>query len=128
MKSTRVQAAVLVTAAVAGYAGAAAFSALAAPALPVITDWGPGDGLTRYALTATSGSASPALLAALEDVDAGGLHQPRVVGLETQAPLGDRGLDVAVGQQHVAESREPTRSPLRANRRTAAQAPLPSRR
>lgn len=55
----RVQAMVLVTAAVAGYAGAAAFSALAAPALPVLTDRGPVDGLTRYVLTATSGSAPP---------------------------------------------------------------------
>jgi serine protease len=69
MKSKRVQAMVLATAAVAGYGGAAAFSALAAPALPVITDWGPGDGLTRYVLTAASGAASPELLAALESVD-----------------------------------------------------------
>ncbi len=69
MKSTRVQALVLVTAAVAGYGGAAAFSALAAPALPVITDWGPGDGLTRYVLTAASGTASPDLLAGPEDVE-----------------------------------------------------------
>ena len=49
------------------------------------------------------------------DVDARGLHQPRVVGLQAEAPLGDRGLDVAVGQQHGAESRESLRSLLRAN-------------
>ena len=49
------------------------------------------------------------------DVDARGLHQRRVVGLEPEPPLGDRGLDVAVGQQHGAESRESPRSPLRAN-------------
>jgi hypothetical protein len=69
MKSKRIQAIVLATAAVAGYGGAAAYSALAAPVLPVITDWGPGDGLTRYVLTAASGTASPELLAGLEDVD-----------------------------------------------------------
>ncbi|TQN41056.1 subtilisin family serine protease [Blastococcus colisei] len=69
MKSKRVQAMVLATAAVAGYGGAAAFSAVAAPALPVITDWGPGDGLTRYVLTATSGTTSPELLAGLGGVD-----------------------------------------------------------
>lgn len=65
------QAAVLVTAAVAGYAGAAAFSALAAPALPpvaVATDFGPGDGLTRYALTAQPGALDDDLLAALDAV------------------------------------------------------------
>src|SRR3954465_3320476 len=39
------------------------------------------------------------------DVDARGLHQPGVVGLEPEPPLGDRGLDVAIGQQHGAESR-----------------------
>ncbi|MFD2092946.1 S8 family serine peptidase [Blastococcus deserti] len=69
MKSTRIQAMILATAAVAGYAGAAAFSALAAPALPLITSWGPGDGLTRYVLTLSSGTASPELLAGLEVVD-----------------------------------------------------------
>jgi serine protease len=69
MSIKRVQAMVLATAAVAGYAGAAAYSALAAPVLPVITDWGSGDGLTRYVLTASAGAASPELLAALDDVD-----------------------------------------------------------
>ncbi|TFV92291.1 hypothetical protein E4P40_03595, partial [Blastococcus sp. CT_GayMR20] len=69
MKSKRVQAIVLTAAVAAGYAGAATFSALAAPSLPVISDWGPGDGLTRYVLTAVNGAASPALLADLERVD-----------------------------------------------------------
>ena len=46
---------VLVTASVAGYAGAAAFSALALPAVEVVSDFGPGDGLTRYVLTADDG-------------------------------------------------------------------------
>jgi hypothetical protein len=41
MKSKRVQAIVLVAALAAGYGGAAAFTALAGPALPVITDWAP---------------------------------------------------------------------------------------
>jgi serine protease len=69
MKSKRVQAMVLATAAVAGYGLAAAYTALAAPALPVISDWGPGDGLTRYVLTSADGAMSPALLADLERVD-----------------------------------------------------------
>jgi hypothetical protein len=46
---------VLVTASVAGYAGAAAYSALASPAVPLVSDFGPGDGLTRYVLTADAG-------------------------------------------------------------------------
>jgi subtilisin family serine protease len=50
---------VLVTASVAGYAGAAAFSALAFTAVPVAADFGAGDGLTRYVLTADAG-VSPA--------------------------------------------------------------------
>ncbi|MET0763585.1 MAG: S8 family serine peptidase [Blastococcus sp.] len=66
MKSKRVQALVLATAVVAGYAGAAAFSAWAQPAVPIATDFGPDDGLTRYVLTATSGTASDDLLAELE--------------------------------------------------------------
>ena len=69
MKSKRVQALVLATAIVAGYAGAAAFSAWALPAVPVATGFGPDDGLTRYVLTASSGTASDELLAALEATD-----------------------------------------------------------
>jgi serine protease len=69
MTTKRVQAMVLATAAVAGYAGAAVLTASAAPAVPVVSDWGPGDGLTRYVLTAASGPAGPDLLATLEDVD-----------------------------------------------------------
>ncbi|SHN84686.1 Serine protease, subtilisin family [Geodermatophilus obscurus] len=53
---------VLVSASVAGYAGAAAYSALASPAVPLVSDFGPGDGLTRYVLTADEGVA-PADLA-----------------------------------------------------------------
>ncbi|TFV67289.1 UNVERIFIED_ORG: hypothetical protein E4P37_03820 [Bacillus sp. AZ43] len=69
MKSKRIQALVLATAAVAGYAGAAAFTASAEPAVPVVSDWGPGDGLTRYVLTSVHGAASPEQLAGLEEVD-----------------------------------------------------------
>ncbi|WP_116450799.1 S8 family serine peptidase [Blastococcus litoris] len=69
MTNKRLQAMVLATAAVAGYAGAAAVVATAAPELPVITDWGPGDGLSRYVLTSVSGAAAADLLSALEDVD-----------------------------------------------------------
>lgn len=71
MTSKRVQAMVLATAAVAGYAGAAAITAAAAPALPsvaVASDFGPGDGLTRYALTAQPGALDDGLLAALDAV------------------------------------------------------------
>ncbi len=52
MKSKRVQALILAAAVAAGYAGAAAYSAWALPSVPVATDFGPGDGLTRYVLTA----------------------------------------------------------------------------
>jgi subtilisin family serine protease len=69
MKSMRVQALVLTTAVVAGYAGAAAFSAWSQPAVPIATGFGPDDGLTRYVLTATSGTASEDLLAELERTD-----------------------------------------------------------
>ncbi len=66
----RTQAAVLVAAAVAGYTGAAVYSALASPTLPpllVATDFGPGDGLTRYVVTAATGDVAP-LLGVLEAV------------------------------------------------------------
>jgi hypothetical protein len=49
------------------------------------------------------------------DVDARGLHERLVVGLDAQPPLGDRSRDVAVREQHGAESRE---GPL--SRRTTA--------
>ena len=48
---------VLVASSVAGYAGAATFSAFAFPAVAVASDFGPGDGLTRYVLTADAGLA-----------------------------------------------------------------------
>ena len=69
MESTRVQAFVLATAMVAGYAGAATFPAWGLPAVPVATGVGPDDGLTRYVVTAASGNASDDLLAALEATD-----------------------------------------------------------
>ncbi|MCW2705168.1 MAG: peptidase and in kexin sedolisin [Blastococcus sp.] len=68
MKSKRVQALILAAAVAAGYAGAAAYSAWALPSVPVATDFGPGDGLTRYVLTAASGDAT-GLLAGLEATD-----------------------------------------------------------
>src|SRR3954454_3778015 len=69
MRGMRAKAAVvLVAAAVLGYAGAAAYSALAGPSVAVATDFGPDDGLTRYVLTAASGTATPELLGALEHV------------------------------------------------------------
>ncbi|MGY2129688.1 S8 family serine peptidase [Blastococcus sp. SYSU DS0617] len=78
MKSKRIQALVLVSALAFGYAGAAAYSAWAAPAvppLPVATGFGPGDGLTRYVVTA-SGSDQAALLAELEAVEGVAHAQP----------------------------------------------------
>jgi len=53
MTSKRVQALVLTAAVAAGYAGAAAYSAWALPSVAVASDFGPGDGLTRYVLTAS---------------------------------------------------------------------------
>ncbi|SEK89516.1 IPT/TIG domain-containing protein [Blastococcus sp. DSM 46786] len=67
MTSKRVLGAVLTGAVVAGYAGAAAWSAWAAPTIEEATGFGPGDGLTRYALTAQAGVAGD-LLGALEAV------------------------------------------------------------
>ncbi|WP_369256267.1 S8 family serine peptidase [Geodermatophilus amargosae] len=64
----RTQAVVLVTAVVTGYAGAAAYTALAAPAVPVAEDFGPGDGLDRYVVTAEDGNAA-ALLGTLTALD-----------------------------------------------------------
>ena len=63
------------------------------------------------------------------DVDARGLHQPGVVGLDAEASLGDRGRDVAVAQQHGAESRErpgSARGTLRDNYPTGALIPVSS--
>ena len=68
MKSKRVQALILAAAVAAGYAGAAAYSAWALPSVPVVTDFGPGDGLTRYVLTASAGDAT-GLLPALESTE-----------------------------------------------------------
>ena len=95
MKSRPVQALVMVTAVVAGYAGAAAFSALAAPVLPVVTDWGPGDGLTRYVLTAATGTTSPQLLRVVEDVD----------GVVSAQPLSDGRALVATEALRPADLR-----------------------
>src|SRR3954464_8034299 len=66
--SKRVQALVLAAAVAGGYAGAAAYSAWALPSVAVATDFGPGDGLTRYVLTASPGDAS-GLLAELTATD-----------------------------------------------------------
>src|SRR4051812_36022044 len=60
---------VLVTASVAGYAGAAAYSALASPAGPVVNDFGPGDGLIRYVLTADEGVSPADLVGAVTPAD-----------------------------------------------------------
>jgi serine protease len=68
MTNKRAQALVLATAIVAGYAGAAGYSTWGTDSVPVATGFGPDDGLTRYALTAVSGNASPELLAGLETV------------------------------------------------------------
>src|SRR4051812_28541352 len=69
MKRERVQAVVLAAALAVGYAGAAVYSAMAAPSLPIITDFGPGDGLTRFVLTAQNDVATPDLVHSLESVD-----------------------------------------------------------
>src|SRR3954452_22532949 len=69
MKSKRVQAVVLAAAVAVGYAGAAVYSAWGMPSVAVADGYGPGDGLTRFVLTADSGDASPDLLSALRSVD-----------------------------------------------------------
>jgi subtilisin family serine protease len=69
MKSTRIQALVLAAAVALGYGGAAAWTAMAEPSLPVVGDWGDGDGLTRYVVTAAAGTAPADLLTGLEAVD-----------------------------------------------------------
>lgn len=69
MKSKRVQALVLAAALAAGYGGAAAWTALAAPSLAVVTDFGPGDGLTRYVVSAAAGSPVDDLVTGLDAVD-----------------------------------------------------------
>ncbi len=68
--SRRTQAVVLVTAAATGFAGAATVVALAAPPVAEAEDWGPGDGLDRYVVTADGGDAGALLgtLAALDGV------------------------------------------------------------
>ncbi|TFV51994.1 S8 family serine peptidase [Blastococcus sp. TF02A_35] len=68
MTSKRAMGIVLTTAVVAGYAGAAVWSAWAEPGIELAGGYGEGDGLTRYALTTEAGTADPALLAALEAV------------------------------------------------------------
>ena len=99
MKSKRIQALVLATALVAGYTGAAAFSAWGLPAVPVATGFGPDDGLTRFVLTASSGTASDDLLAALEAtagvVDAQRLRDGRA--LVATEGLGPHHLEVVPG-------------------------------
>ncbi|WP_143018754.1 S8 family serine peptidase [Geodermatophilus sp. DSM 45219] len=78
----------LVTASVAGYAGAAAVSALALPAVQEATDFGPGDGLSRYVLTADQGVPPAELVAALGSAD--GVVNAQPVG-------GDRVLVATAG-------------------------------
>ncbi|MCU1619434.1 MAG: peptidase and in kexin sedolisin, partial [Modestobacter sp.] len=67
--SRRVRAVAVVAAALTGFGGAAAVDALASPAIAVADGFGPGDGLTRYVVTAATGDATPDLLAALDRLD-----------------------------------------------------------
>ncbi|CCG05484.1 S8 family serine peptidase [Blastococcus saxobsidens] len=66
MTSKRVLGVTLTSAVVAGYAGAAVWSAWAAPPIEQATGFGDGDGLTRYVLTADTTAGD--LLAELESV------------------------------------------------------------
>ncbi len=79
----------LVTASVADYAGAAAFSALASPAVPVAADFDPGDGLTRYVLTADEGLAPGDLVRAVAPAD--GVVNAQPVGTD-RVLVATRGL------------------------------------
>nr|WP_147252313.1 S8 family serine peptidase [Blastococcus sp. TF02A-30] len=94
MKSKRIQALVLASAVAVGYGGAAAWTAMATPSLPVVSDWGDGDGLTRYVVSASTGTVTADLLAGLQDVD----------GVVSAQPLSDgRALVAADGlaPQHL---------------------------
>ncbi|MCZ2838168.1 S8 family serine peptidase [Modestobacter sp. VKM Ac-2985] len=59
----------VVAAALTGFGGAAAVDALVGPPLPVAEGFGPGDGLTRYVVTAAAGDATPEFLAGLDQQD-----------------------------------------------------------
>ena len=61
----RLRAIAVVAAALTGFGSAAAVDALAEPPLEIADGFGPGDGLTRYVVAASSGDATPELLAAL---------------------------------------------------------------
>ncbi|WP_157944137.1 S8 family serine peptidase, partial [Blastococcus atacamensis] len=68
MTSKRVMGIVLTSAVVAGYAGAAVWSAWAQPSVELVAGYGEGDGLTRYVLTAQPGTAGSDLLTSLDAV------------------------------------------------------------
>ena len=114
MMRKRVQALVLATAIVAGYAGAAAFSACGLPAVPVATGFGPDDGLTRFVLTSSSGTASDELIAALE---ARGLPYLLATNNSTATPAEYvtrmAGYGVAVTEAHIQTSATATRDFLK---------------
>ncbi|SNS87035.1 Serine protease, subtilisin family [Geodermatophilus pulveris] len=69
---------VLVGSVVAGYVGAAAISALAAPDVREATEFGPGDGLTRFVLTPAPGVVPADLARAVGGAD--GVVTAQVVG------------------------------------------------
>ena len=106
MKSTRVQAVILASALAAGYGGAAAYTALAAPSLPVVTDFGPGDGLTRYVVAAAEGGLGDDVLAGLTAVDGVVSAQPLSDGraLVATAALTPRDLATVAGVGAVEPS------------------------
>ncbi|MCZ2848093.1 S8 family serine peptidase [Modestobacter sp. VKM Ac-2978] len=60
----------VVAAALTGFGGAAAVDALVGPpTVPVAEGFGPGDGLTRYVVTAAAGDATPEFVAGLDQQD-----------------------------------------------------------
>ncbi|MGY1682456.1 hypothetical protein [Geodermatophilus sp. SYSU D01176] len=110
----------LVTASVAGYAGAAAVSALAFPAVAVASDSGPGDGLTGYVLTTDEGVAPAGLVHAVTPAD--GVVNAQPVGADrvlvaTDGPAGAGGsppADVRTGPGGLRLVRSAVFSGLRA--------------
>ncbi|WP_249522564.1 S8 family peptidase [Modestobacter marinus] len=64
-----VRAVAVVAAALTGFGGAAAVDALTGPTVAVADHFGPGDGLTRYVVTAAAGDATPGFLAGLDQQD-----------------------------------------------------------
>jgi serine protease len=106
MKSKRLQALVLAAALAAGYGGAAAYTALAAPSVPAVPALGPGDGLSRYVVSAAAGSPVGDVIADLGTVAGVVSAQPLSDGraLVATDALTPRDLEAVAGVAAVEPS------------------------